>query len=169
MSVFNQDDGNEQPDKRPSPFRKKGHIHLTQPGIERLLLSINLPKAADPGEVTSNVLKETGHEILGVLTYIFHMFQLSYEEGAIPADWSSAHISAMYKMKGNKSTLVNYKPLSLTYILCKIMEHMVFSHIGCHLDEQNKFCISTSMDSGSSSHVTLSSSAALTTEPRPSI
>ena len=121
VSVFTQDDGKELPDKGPSPFREMDHIHFTQPGIEKLLLSINPTKAAGPDEITSRVLKETGREISGVLAYIF---QQSYEEGAIPADWSSARISAIYK-KGNKSTPANYRPVSLTCILCKTMEHVV--------------------------------------------
>ncbi len=54
----------------------------------------------------------------------------------MPANWSSACISAIYK-KGNKSILVNYRLVSLTCNLCKIMEYVVCSQIGRHLDKQN--------------------------------
>ena len=148
-----------------SSFRQVDHIHFTQPGIEKLLLSISPTKAAGPDEVTSRVLKETGREISCVLTYIF---QLSYEEGAIPADWSSARISAIYK-KGNKSTPANHRPVSLICILFKITEHVVYSQIGRHLGEQNFLHQHISMDSGSSCHMRFNSSAALTTGPDPSI
>ena len=94
------------------------HIHFTQPGIEKLLLSINPTKAAGPDELPSKVLKEIGREIAGALAFVV---QQSYEEGAIPKDWS-ARISAICK-KGDKDTTTNYRPVSLTCIICKIMEN----------------------------------------------
>ena len=108
-------------------------INFTQPGIEKLLLSINPTKAAGPDELPSKVLKEVGREIAGALAFVF---QQSYEEGAIPKDWSTARISAIYK-KGDKDTSANYRPVSLTCITCKIMEHVVCSQIGHHLDDYN--------------------------------
>ena len=54
----------------------------------------------------------------------------------VPSDWSTARISAIYK-KGDKSTPCNYRPVSITCITCKIMEHIVCSQIGRHLDYNN--------------------------------
>ncbi len=71
VSVFTEDNGNELPDKGPSSFHEMNHIHLTQPGIEKVFLSINPTKAAGPDEVTSRLQKETGHAISSVLAYIF--------------------------------------------------------------------------------------------------
>jgi len=42
----------------------------------------------------------------------------------LPSDWTSAHISAVHK-KGEKSDLSNYQPISLTSIVCKIMEGLL--------------------------------------------
>ena len=36
--------------------------------------------------------------------------------------------------KGNRSSAVNYRPISLTSILCKLCEHIVHSTISTHLD-----------------------------------
>ena len=71
--------------------------------------------------------------IAGVLSVIF---QQSYEEGTVPSDWLTARISAIYK-KGDKANPSNYRPVSLTCITCKIMEHIVCSQIGRHLDHNN--------------------------------
>ena len=64
------------------------------------------------------------------------IFQQSYEEGTVPSDWLTARISAIYK-KGDKANPSNYRPVSLTCITCKIMEHIVCSQIGRHLDHKN--------------------------------
>jgi hypothetical protein len=39
-------------------------------------------------------------------------------------DWKTANITAIYK-KGKKSEVCNYRPISLTCIVCKIMESIV--------------------------------------------
>ena len=55
-------------------------------------------------------------------------------------DWSTARISAIYK-KGDKSNPSNYRPVSLTCITCKSMEHVVCSQI------TTIYCIQTNVAS----------------------
>ena len=134
VSVFTTDNGEELPDKgSSSQFPAMDRIHFTQPGLENILTSINPSKATGPDDLPARVLKEVAHEISGVLAYIF---QQSYEEAVLPKDWSAARISAIYK-KGDKATPVNYRPVSLTCILCKVMEHVECSQIARHLDANN--------------------------------
>ena len=114
VSVFTNDDGNSLPDKGPSPFPDMDDINFTQPGIEKLLDNIKPNKAPGPDELPARVLKEVSKEISGVFSMIF---QQSYNAGRIPDDWSAARISAIYK-NGDKSTPANYRPVSLTCILC---------------------------------------------------
>ena len=45
-----------------------------------------------------------------------------------PQDWLSANITPVFK-KGNRSSPANYRPISLTSVLCKVMEHVIFHHI----------------------------------------
>jgi hypothetical protein len=67
---------------------------------------------------------------------ITHLCQQSYNSGAIPLDWSTALVSAIFK-KGTKSDPANYRPISLTCVLCKVMEHIIVSHLSKHLDKHN--------------------------------
>ena len=133
VSVFTHDNGRGLPDKGPSPYQPMENIMFTQPGVEKLLLNINPTKAAGPDELPARVLKETAKQISGILSF---MFQQAYEVGSVPTDWSKARISAIYK-KGDKSAPSNYRPVSLKCITCKIMEHIVCSQIGQHLDSNN--------------------------------
>ena len=48
--------------------------------------------------------------------------------GSIPKDWLSANITPVFK-KGDKSKPNNYRPISLTSIYCKILEHILYHHI----------------------------------------
>ena len=45
----------------------------------------------------------------------------------------------MFK-KGDKSDPGNYRPVSLTRITCKILEHIIYSRIINHLDIHNVLC-----------------------------
>ena len=39
--------------------------------------------------------------------------------------------------KGNRSTAANYRPISLTSVLCKVMEHIIFHHIMSYFTSLN--------------------------------
>ena len=65
-----------------------------------------------------------------------NIFQQSYDCNTVPSDWSNALVTAIFK-KGNKSDPANYRPISLTCIFCKIMEHIILSHMSKHLSLNN--------------------------------
>jgi len=44
-----------------------------------------------------------------------------------PADWEIGNITAIFK-KGNKSDPSNYRPISLTSTICKVMESIIRDH-----------------------------------------
>ena len=90
-------------------------------------------KATGPDQVPARILKEASSEIAPTLKYIF---EKSYTTGELPDDWKTANISAIYK-EGDKKDPANYRPVSLTSICCKIMEHILCSNISKHLDKHN--------------------------------
>ena len=59
---------------------------------------------------------------------------VSVDTGEIPKEWSLANICPLYK-KGDRSLACNYRPVSLTCVPCKLLEHIVCSNIMAHLDE----------------------------------
>ena len=59
-----------------------------------------------------------------ITTPLKFIFEASLKLKELPHDWVNANISAVYK-KGKKSELCNYRPISLTSILCKIMEQFI--------------------------------------------
>ena len=64
------------------------------------------------------------------------IFQQSIDTGEVPQDWRTANIVPIFK-KGNRSKPANYRPVSLTAIPCKIMEHIISSQMMDHLEENN--------------------------------
>ena len=67
------------------------------------------------------MLKECAEELAFPL---FVLYRLSLDEGELPQDWKKGHISPIYK-KGSRSSVSNYSPVSLTSVVCKVMEKLL--------------------------------------------
>ena len=57
------------------------------------------------------------------------------EHGKIPDDWRLSNVSPIYKQKGSKSQPGNYRPVSLTSNVCKLMEKVVNRALSNHLEK----------------------------------
>ena len=114
---------------RSAPFRED--IVVTKEGVTKLLKGLNPSKALGPDELYPRVLKELATELGPVFA---HLFQQSIGKGEIPKEWSLANICPLFK-KGDRSLACNYRPVSLTCVPCKLLEHIVCSNIMAHLDE----------------------------------
>ena len=56
------------------------------------------------------------------------VFNLSLEEGIVPLEWKEANIISLFKKRSrNKSE--NYKPVSLTSVICKLLERLIKYHM----------------------------------------
>ena len=114
---------------RSAPFMND--IAVSKDGVIKLLKGLNPSKALGPDELHPRVLKELATELGPVFA---HLFQQSIETGEIPKEWSLANICPLFK-KSDRSLACNYRPVSLTCVPCKLLEHIVCSNIMAHLDE----------------------------------
>ena len=78
-------------------------------------------------------MKDLKDQVAPILTKIYTK---SIETGTIPKDWKHANVAPAFK-KGERYKAENYRPISLTCICCKLMEHIITSNIMKHLDSNN--------------------------------
>ena len=109
-------------------------IVISKDGVIKLLKGLNPSKALGPDELHLRVLKELATELGPVFA---HLFQQSMDTGEIPKEWSLANICPLFK-KSDRSFACNYRPVSLTCIPCKLLEHIVCSNTMAH-GRQNAF------------------------------
>ena len=102
----------------------------TTAGVAKLLSNLNVSKAAGPDSVRPLVLKELCQVITPVITIIF---QTSLDSGTVPSGWKKAEVCPLFK-KVDRTDPANYRLISLTYILCKTMEHIIASNLCKHLN-----------------------------------
>ena len=98
-------------------------ISIAAEGIDKLLVGLNPHKAAGPDKFKPIVLQTLHKELAPILQFIF---QRSLDTGKLPDIWKEANVSPIFK-KGEKSDPSNYRPISLTCVLCKVLEHIVAS------------------------------------------
>jgi hypothetical protein len=61
-------------------------------------------------------------------------------QGILPTDWKTANVVPIFK-KGVKIKAENYRPVSLTSVVCKMMEHIICSSIMEHLVHWLVLCL----------------------------
>ena len=66
------------------------------------------------------------------------IFRNSMESGTIglPSQWKEARVSSIYK-KGNKKIASNYRPASITSVLCRILEKLIRNQIVEYMQSEN--------------------------------
>ena len=125
-----------------STYQTKAHVQLQAclkvdwKGVHKLLKNLKTHKATGPDSIPAFTLKAAADELAPALAVLF---QLSLDQGEIPADWREALVVPIFK-KGDKHQASNYRPVSLTTITCKLLEHIIHSSIMKHFDKHKILC-----------------------------
>ncbi len=131
-SVFTREDTTSIPTMKSNQFPSMSSISVSVAGVMKLLKGLQPHKATGPDSIPSRLLKELHVELAPALA---HLFQTSIDSGKVPDAWKRAHIVPVYK-KGDKSAAANYRPVSLTPICSKVIEHIIHSSVMDHLDKE---------------------------------
>ena len=106
------------------------------PDVDIQIQELDSHKATGPDSIPANLLKQTALQVAPLLALIF---KASVEQGKLSDDWKLAYITTIFK-KGNRRSTVNYQPISLTTICCKVLEHILHSSIFTHLERHKVLC-----------------------------
>ena len=102
---------------------------VTEEMVQSKLKSLKLNKAPGIDNFVPKVLIETAGSICKPLCKIFNK---SLSTGVIPRQWKQANVSVIFK-KGSKTLPCNYRPISLTSHVCKVLESIIKERIVKHL------------------------------------
>ena len=135
-SVFTREDLSNIPDTGESDITAMQNIKIDLKGVHKLLKNLKVHKATGLDEIPAYILKTAADELAPALAILF---QLSMDQGEIPQDWKQALVVPIFK-KGDKHLPSNYRPVSLTSITCKLLEHIIHSNIMHHFDQHRVLC-----------------------------
>ena len=108
---------------------KMTDVVITKENVERHLKDLKTDKSPGIDALHPMFLREVRHEISDVLAEIMNR---SLKTGEIPRDWKDAIIVPLFK-KGSRSEASNYRPVSLTCIICKVMEKIIQLELMNHI------------------------------------
>ena len=103
--------------------------------IEQILKDLNPNKALGPDKISPFVLKECACELTFPLK---ELIRRTISEGKLPKIWKRANVTPIFK-SGSKLDAANYRPVSLTSIVCKIAETVIVANINDHMKSNSLF------------------------------
>ena len=106
---------------------------VTLKEMEDAILNLNINKSPGPDNFHPKLLKAC-YKSLSIPFKI--LFDYSLNEGCIPDDWKNAEVRPIFK-KGDKSNPGNYRPVSLTSVICKLFEKFIKDSLNNHLINNN--------------------------------
>ena len=105
-------------------------IAITKSDVYDILVSLNPNKTPGPNNLHPRLLKNCARSLTKPL---FLLFTYSLNSGTLPNEWEKANITLIYK-KG-KTSANNYRPISLTSQIVKILESLIHSKIMHYLTD----------------------------------
>ena len=88
-----------------------------------------------PDKIPGKLLKVMVSEISPCLSLVF---AASLHQGTVPQDWKLALVTPLFK-KGNRKEPSNYRPIFLTCICSKLLEHIIHTSVMSNLMDYNIF------------------------------
>ena len=108
--------------------------YITKGEIEKSILSMPSNKASGADGLSVKILKAAAPAISSSLARLINH---CIDNGCVPSAWKLAKVIPIYKGKGSRDDMSNYRPISVLPILSKIFEKHVHSATFSHLKENN--------------------------------
>ena len=137
-SVFTVEDTSGVPELQVSQGAQVSVVAITKEKVLGKLKGLKVDKSPGPDGIHPRVLKEIAEEIVEALVVIF---QESLEAGRVPEDWKVANITPLFK-KGGRQQAGNYRQVSLTSVIDKILESIIKDDIAEYLEVHDKVGLS---------------------------
>ena len=110
------------PERINCKYPSMSDIEISTAGVAKIFSNLNVSKVAGLDYI---VLKEISQAIAPVIKIIF---QTSLDSGTVLSDLEKAQVYPLFK-KVNKTDPANYRPISLTCILCKTIGSNLCKHL----------------------------------------
>ena len=125
--------------KQPSFDRQVSHdvsidtIEFNSQNVYNIIKHLKPKSSSGPDGIPPVVLKNLGSSLAAPLALIFESFMST---GQTPIEWRSAIVTPLFK-KGLPSVCANYRPVSLTSVVCKVMEKIIVKQLLEYLRNHN--------------------------------
>ena len=99
-------------------------INFSVQDVRNKLSKLKANKASGPDGISVNVLRNC----LNFDVPLHFLFKKSIQTSNVPQDWRDANVTPLFK-KGSRTSTTNYRPVSLTSQIVKVLERLVYDKI----------------------------------------
>ena len=96
-----------------------------------MLAALDGTSSPGPDGIHPMLLRECAEVLALPLSIIFRKSLLS---GRLPQLWKVSRVSPIFK-SGSRAEPLNYRPISLTCMCCKVIERLISEHILAYLEQ----------------------------------
>ena len=111
-------------------------ISLSASEVLDALSSLDPTKSSGCDGIGPKLIK---HCALALYVPLYHLYSVSLSKQCIPNEWKCHSITPIYK-SGDKSNVMNYRPISLLCIVSKVLEHLVYNKVSTFIINNNILC-----------------------------
>ena len=117
-------------------------ITITEQDVKDQLHALKISKPGGPDEISPKLIKTMGNSLVKPLTLLFNR---TLTLGQVPSEWKMSNISAIFKKSGDIQNPTNYRPISITSCMGKMLEKIIFKYLFNYLETNH---IITNFQSG---------------------
>ena len=132
-SVFTKEQHGNLPTLDTRTDKKIRHLIIIEEMVRKEIIALNVDKSCGPDEISPIMLIKLVDFVVSPLALLMNS---TIDYGILPNDWKKAFVSPIYK-KGARNIAENYRPISLTSVVCKLMENFIKDAVLTHLIENN--------------------------------
>ena len=104
-------------------FDYLGQLIVTPTMVPMKIRDMQDNKSPRVNGIPPKLLLEIVEQISIPLAAVFN-----FKEGIVPSKWKEANIIPLFK-KGSRNKSENYRPVSLTSVICKLLERLIKYHL----------------------------------------
>ena len=101
--------------------------------LKRVLRTIYTASALGPDNISPFFLKRMPQSMVEML---LRLFNYSWKHAVLPSSWKQADVVLIPKKDGDPSDATSFRPISLTSLVVKVMERMIFNRIYHRIETQ---------------------------------
>jgi len=113
------------PSPSPTNETQNREVFISEQQVEKMLSTLEPEKSQGPDNMHPRILKALSRHVAKPLA---HIFEKSLQTGEVPSDWKLANVTPIHK-KGTKTQVTNYRPISLTSQVCRVLEGIIKQEI----------------------------------------
>lgn len=110
---------------------------FTEDEVKTAIKQLKNDKACGSDLILNEFLKHSAEKLLGIFTKLFNIV---FDKGIVPEDWTNGFICPIYKNKGDPASADNYRGITVLSCFSKLFTTVLNNRLNFYLESMNVLC-----------------------------